>query len=207
MNEAGGKHYGNGCTPWDLQRSMESWGSLFIDARRTDVIEYLFRKKGDKQKQLDDARKALHNCQVIIEELEKEELQEVLPFDSKPFCPIPGGHTLENAKYINYDAGTCNVCGQLWPMDQMPNVMTKTPNQTFVVHSSHDWNGQEHCLKCNGTREQLALICPSLNDEPKTHVGDNLVMFHPTHTVRTNGFCQYCGKTGDDLKDICLSNS
>lgn len=73
LNEAGGNHYGKGLQPWDLQLDMQSWGSVFIDARRTDVIEYMFRKKGDKAKQLDDARKALHNCQVIIEELEKEQ--------------------------------------------------------------------------------------------------------------------------------------
>jgi len=73
--EAGGAHYGKGLQPWDLQRHMQSWGSVFVDARRTDVIEYLFRKKGDTSKQLDDARKALHNVQEIIKELEQYEIK------------------------------------------------------------------------------------------------------------------------------------
>ena len=71
-NEAGGAHYGKGLQPWDLQRHMPSWDNVFIDARRTDVMEYLFRRKGGPEKWLDDAKKALHNCQVIIEELEKQ---------------------------------------------------------------------------------------------------------------------------------------
>ena len=70
--EAGGAHYGKGLQPWDLQRHMPSWGNVFIDARRTDVQEYLFRKKGDKHKQLDDARKSLHNVKEIIADLERQ---------------------------------------------------------------------------------------------------------------------------------------
>ena len=76
VTEAGGAHYGKGLQPWDLQRHMPTWGNVFIDARRTDVIEYLFRKKGDKSKQLDDAKKALHNVQEIIKDLERQILND-----------------------------------------------------------------------------------------------------------------------------------
>lgn len=75
-SEAGGAHYGAGLQPWDLQRHTPSWGNVFIDARRTDVIEYLFRRKGDRAKQLDDAKKALHNVQEIIKDLERQILND-----------------------------------------------------------------------------------------------------------------------------------
>jgi len=103
MNEAGGKHYGNGCTPWHLQRDMQSWGSVFIDARRTDVIEYLFRKKGDKSKQLDDARKALHNCEEIIKELEK--LHDIVQSKVYHFSHTfgPDKHCVRCGKNLEFD--------------------------------------------------------------------------------------------------------
>lgn len=124
MSEAGGKHYGAGLQPWDLQRDMRSWGSVFIDARRTDAMEYLFRKKGDRDKQLDDAKKALHNVQVIIEELQKEDQQLPLKFDriQDESCAI--SHTLKNAKFINYDLKICMICGNHWPEDEMPQNTT-----------------------------------------------------------------------------------
>lgn len=122
-NEAGGKHYGKGLQPWDLQRDMQSWGSVFVDARRTDAMEYLFRKKGDRSKQLDDAKKALHNVQVIIEELEKEDPQTELPLET---CTVK--HTLENAKYLNFELGICMICEKPWPENQFP-VVRLIPNE------------------------------------------------------------------------------
>ena len=66
------EHYSNGIQPWDLQKHMPSWGSVFIDARRTDAQEYLFRdKKGTLSKRLSDAKKALHNCEEIVKEVER----------------------------------------------------------------------------------------------------------------------------------------
>ena len=45
---------------------MESSGSVFVDARRTDVIEYCFRNKGDL---LGDLKKARHCLDAAIEVL------------------------------------------------------------------------------------------------------------------------------------------
>lgn len=61
-------HYDKPVTPWDLQRHMETSGSAFIDARRTDVIEYAFRMKGDL---LGDLKKARHCLDAAIEHLEE----------------------------------------------------------------------------------------------------------------------------------------
>lgn len=70
--EIGGTHYQQGIktSPWDLQRVMESSGSPFTDARRADVIKYVFRKKGDTAKMLEDHRKAMHCLSAAILELE-----------------------------------------------------------------------------------------------------------------------------------------
>lgn len=109
--------YGNGLQPWDLQKDMLTWGSVFVDARRTDAIEYLFRVKGDRSKQLEDAKKALHNVQVIIEELEKEDQQLELAI-AREYCQIE--HTFEHIKYLNHETGLCMVCNGPWPLDQKP---------------------------------------------------------------------------------------
>ncbi len=60
-------HYDKPVTPWDLQRHMESSGDAFVDARRTDAIEYAFRMKGDL---LGDLKKARHCLDAAIEHLE-----------------------------------------------------------------------------------------------------------------------------------------
>jgi len=72
--EIGGTHYQQGVktSPWDLQRAMETSGSPFVDARRADVIKYVFRKKGDAEKMIEDHRKAMHCLAAAIAELEKE---------------------------------------------------------------------------------------------------------------------------------------
>ena len=54
-----------GTTPWDLQQNMASSGDCFIDARRTDAIEYCFRLKGDL---LGDLKKARHYLDKKIED-------------------------------------------------------------------------------------------------------------------------------------------
>lgn len=63
-------HYDKPVQPWDLQRCMESSGNCFVDARRTDAIEYCFRVKDDM---LSDLRKATHCLEVAIEALEQEQ--------------------------------------------------------------------------------------------------------------------------------------
>ncbi len=65
------KHYKtspDAVTPWVLQKSMQSSGSAFVDARRADAIEYAFRLKGDL---LGDLKKAMHCLQEAIGELEE----------------------------------------------------------------------------------------------------------------------------------------
>lgn len=61
------KHYNKPVTPWDLQRHMDSSGDAFIDARRTDAIEYCYRMKGDL---IGDLRKARHCIEAAIQKLE-----------------------------------------------------------------------------------------------------------------------------------------
>jgi Cdc6-like AAA superfamily ATPase len=46
---------------------MDSSGDTFVDARRTDAIEYCFRMKGDL---IGDLRKAKHCIEAAIEQLE-----------------------------------------------------------------------------------------------------------------------------------------
>lgn len=65
-------HYDKAIQPWDLQRCMESSGNLFVDARRTDVIEYAFRMKGDRKQLRDDLLKAIDCLKASVEELERE---------------------------------------------------------------------------------------------------------------------------------------
>lgn len=66
-------HYQTAVTPWCLQKHMKSSGDLFVDARRTDVIEYVFRIKSNM---LEDMKKARHNLDAIIERLEEMEANE-----------------------------------------------------------------------------------------------------------------------------------
>lgn len=75
--QVGGSHYGDGLQPWDLQCHMKPSGDVFIDARRTDVIEYVFRLKADpsygcERKGLRaDCEKAIHNLQAIIARIDQ----------------------------------------------------------------------------------------------------------------------------------------
>jgi len=64
-------HYDKPVSPWELERSMESTGNAFVDARRTDAIEYAFRLKGDLQ---GDLKKAIHCLQAALEVAEQEGL-------------------------------------------------------------------------------------------------------------------------------------
>jgi hypothetical protein len=61
-------HYNKPVTPWDLELHMESSGSAFVDARRTDTIEYAFRKKDNM---LEDLMKARHCLDAAIQELSR----------------------------------------------------------------------------------------------------------------------------------------
>lgn len=62
-------HYKGAVTPWDLQLHMKSSGDAFVDGRRTDIIEYVFRHKDDF---LGDMKKARHNIDAIIKRLEQK---------------------------------------------------------------------------------------------------------------------------------------
>ena len=66
-------HYAGAVTPWDLQRCMTSSGNVFVDARRTDAIEYCFRMKDSL---LDDLRKARHCIDEAIMTLEAKSQRE-----------------------------------------------------------------------------------------------------------------------------------
>jgi hypothetical protein len=66
-------HYqptGTGPTPWDLEKTMQSSGSCFVDSRRTDAIEYAYRLKGGPAGLLEDLRKARHCLDEAIAHLE-----------------------------------------------------------------------------------------------------------------------------------------
>ena len=71
-DQTGGNHYGTGLQPWDLQIHMQPSCDVFIDARRTDVLEYVFRIKQEPRDETvwaaikRDAIKAKHNLEAII---------------------------------------------------------------------------------------------------------------------------------------------
>jgi len=60
-------HYSGLVTPWDLEKCMQSSGSVFIDSRRTDAIEYCFRMKGDLLGDLIKARHCLDEAIKVLE--------------------------------------------------------------------------------------------------------------------------------------------
>ncbi len=67
------EHYNKDITPWDLQKNMESSGNAFVDARRTDAIEYAFRMKDDL---LEDLKKGRHCLDEAIKVLENIKTQQ-----------------------------------------------------------------------------------------------------------------------------------
>lgn len=68
-------HYDKPVQPWDLELCMESSGLLFVDARRTDAIEYAFRLKGGRKQLRDDLRKAIHCLEAAVRELERQGIE------------------------------------------------------------------------------------------------------------------------------------
>ena len=62
-------HYAGKVTPWDLEMCMTSSGDTFIDARRTDAIEYCFRMKEDLR---GDLVKARHCIDAAIAHMDKK---------------------------------------------------------------------------------------------------------------------------------------
>lgn len=64
-------HYKTPVTPWCLERHMQSSGNAFVDARRSDAIEYCFRIKGGDL--LGDLRKAQHCLAAAIQVLSDEQ--------------------------------------------------------------------------------------------------------------------------------------
>lgn len=66
--QVGGSHYkGFKIQPWHF--CMVNG----LDFATSSVIKYVCRKKGDKAKQIEDLKKAVHNIEMKIEMLEKEE--------------------------------------------------------------------------------------------------------------------------------------
>lgn len=64
-------HYAGKVTPWDLQKCMTSSGNAFIDARRTDAIEYAYRMKGGALRE--DLVKARHCLSEAIAVLDGQQ--------------------------------------------------------------------------------------------------------------------------------------
>jgi hypothetical protein len=60
-------YYAGKVTPWDLEKCMQSSGSAFVDSRRTDAIEYVYRIKDNL---LEDLHKARHCLDEAIEVME-----------------------------------------------------------------------------------------------------------------------------------------
>lgn len=61
-------HYAGTVTPWDLEKCMKSSGNAFVDARRTDAIEYCYRLKDDLLADLKKARHCLDEAIQVLEE-------------------------------------------------------------------------------------------------------------------------------------------
>jgi hypothetical protein len=60
-------YYAGTVTPWDLQKCMKTSGSVFVDARRTDAIEYCFRMKDDLVGDLHKARHCIDEAIKVLE--------------------------------------------------------------------------------------------------------------------------------------------
>ena len=71
MSDPRPAHYAKPVMPWDLQEHMDSSGDVFIDARRTDIIEYAFRIKGSRHEQKHDLEKVISNAKAAIARMEK----------------------------------------------------------------------------------------------------------------------------------------
>jgi hypothetical protein len=61
------KHYDKPVTPWDLEKHMESSGNAFVDSRRSDAIEYVFRIKDDLLADLKKARHCIDEAILVLE--------------------------------------------------------------------------------------------------------------------------------------------
>lgn len=70
--QEGGEHYKVKIDPWELQRTMQTSGNAFVDARRADAIKYAWRNKEGKL--LEDLRKARHCLDAAIQELENNHI-------------------------------------------------------------------------------------------------------------------------------------
>lgn len=69
--QVGGSHYkGFAIQPWHF--CMVNG----LDFATSSVIKYVCRKKGDRAKQIEDLKKAIHNIEMKIEMLEKEQASE-----------------------------------------------------------------------------------------------------------------------------------
>lgn len=68
--QQGGTHYAGKVDPWELQRTMQTSGSAFVDARRADAIKYAWRNKGNL---LEDLRKAKHCLEAAIDHIVSNE--------------------------------------------------------------------------------------------------------------------------------------
>jgi hypothetical protein len=101
-------HYAGAVTPWDLQKCMKSSGNAFVDARRTDVIEYAFRMKGDL---LGDLKKARHCLDVAIDELEKQVGSEGIVREPTQQCVTCLG--LRPLSAFPTNSKTCHCCPAL----------------------------------------------------------------------------------------------
>lgn len=65
--QVGGSHYkGFKIQPWHFCMVND------LDFATSSVIKYVCRKKGDKAKQIEDLKKAVHNIEMKIEMLESE---------------------------------------------------------------------------------------------------------------------------------------
>lgn len=107
-------HYNKPVTPWCLERHMESSGNAFVDARRTDAIEYCFRMKDGGL--LSDLKKARHCIDAAIEVLEQREIGEFAqwvpeqPFDFVAKC-----------MKTKAEPNQCMGCQAGWPIREGTN--------------------------------------------------------------------------------------
>lgn len=55
--------------PFDLIKAMEPTGIPFVEFCRGNIIKYAFRKKGGREKMIEDLKKAAHYCEEAAGEL------------------------------------------------------------------------------------------------------------------------------------------
>lgn len=105
---------------------MKSCGVPFVDARRTDIIEYAFRLKGGEEGLIADLKKAKHCCEAALELLEAPPVKK---------CLVKGCENHSNQGTFIGDL--CAPCHHYLTSDEVGptnSLLGSFPNQESIPH-------------------------------------------------------------------------